>query len=287
MSFGSGYLKGLRKAYAAIFASGTSYSTPFEFEAPQLLDLDEESAEFNWPGGDAIAETGSKPKSLKAKLRWGKLSLEAQAKLIGARYSLAGTDPNQEAVLDRRTTDIAPYFKLEGVVKYIGAAYPNGDYHFVGFYGVVTKPPKFANETDKETNVEMEVKFIERPADSAFYQMRMYQSGKAAHTTLDATAAVFTTSPLSAGVHPVANNLTATANKPIVFLESNYKVFRSVSSILTQVATANTYDPTTGIVTINPSADLAAASSFVLEIKDVIDLAGNTTATMTVPFTTA
>lgn len=288
MSIDVVYSKGLKQMAIAIY-DGTNYGANMFTEAPAGLDREEDATDFQFPGADVIKVRGKTIKGLKLKLKFNALDLVILAKLMGSQYSQIGTSPNQKTLIDRRTTDSPPYFRLTGVVKYIGPNFPNGDYRCTAYYCQLVSPPKINHETEKEAAVELEVYAYERP-DGLFYTWEANETSAALSAVADTVAPTFgSPSPAAAATAVVVTaNVLVTASKEIQFVPNQFKLYASVSSVLTLVPTENTYDRATGVVTIDPAASLAAATLHTLKVEGVNDLEGNPIAApYTTSFTTA
>lgn len=287
--FGTGLMRGLDVMQVSVW-NGTDWDDPFELGCPQVLSWDEEFKNYEWPGPDSPCQTELSPYKLKVTLEFSQISIEHQAKMIGAAYGEAGTTPNRRKFLVRKTSDVAPNLMLKGVVKHANKNFPAGQYEFNGAWGTVTSAP--GNHAQEVYKVKMTLEFIKRPSDSAYYNQQMWETAPALPTAADNTVmTVSTVVPADNATAQLATvNIVLTFSKDIIFLPSNFKLYKQVGVSLLAVTlpdSAITYDVTTHVVTINPPASLDAGATYVPTAEGVQDLWGNTMATFTSEFTVA
>jgi hypothetical protein len=115
-------------------SGGTAtYGTKVYIPAVESVSVDPDVLYKELFGDNAIAATAAKPRSVKAKVNFGKIDLDLLKNLLGGLVTDAGTTPNQTSTLDISRTSAASYGKLECQV--LGVELPTvaagGDVHFV------------------------------------------------------------------------------------------------------------------------------------------------------------
>ncbi len=269
------YMKGLAGVAISILLS-SQWQTPFQLGCPKIVGFKEIEQPYSFKGGNTECEFGATIVAVEVDVSFSNMSLSQQAALIGADFETYGTGDAQEDNLQRQIDDKAPFLRLEGLVDFIGSAFPEGTYNFLGHYGKVVSAPTWSNETDKEAEVTMKLRFVKRPQDKTIYNMVLVKAGRALPTVADNTPpTVSTVSPAdnATGVTGTAN-VVWTLSEPVLYNSKCFKVFSSVSSVLTPVAGELNYDPSVLQVTFDPATTLTAGS-YVTEVKGLIDKQGN------------
>lgn len=284
-----GIMFGLRAMKVQKLVAGVA-TEGYLFPCPQLMGFEENQTKVEIPGGDVVCETVTAIKSLKMTVRWPKLDLQMQAMLIGATYTTTGSGSSQVDKLVRRTTDTAPFIRMEGDIANVGADLAGGQYYMKAYKGKIVGTPKWSNETEKEATIEAEMEFYEDD-DGNFYDMELRATRIALSETVD------TTPPTISSVVPadnatavvVTDNIVITFSEAVILNPDNYALQKIITttSLAEQEFVAG-IDGTGLIVTLNPTTSLAAASIYNVRISGVQDLAGNELAAVTnSQFTTA
>lgn len=270
------YMKGLAGVAISILKDG-EFQTPFQLGCPKVIGFKENEQPYSFKGGNTECEFGATLLNVEVDVTFNNMSLQQQAALIGADFETFGSGDEQEDNLQRQVTDKAPYLRLEGMVDFIGSSYPDGTYNFLGHYGKVVSAPTWSNESDKEAEVTMKIRFVKRPQDKTVYNMLLVRGGRALPTSADNTApTVSSVSPAdnATGVS-VSANVTWTLSKGVLFNSNCFKVYRNQSGSLTAVDGVITYDKSTFVVTFNPDSNFVASGVYVTSVKGLIDTAGN------------
>lgn len=276
MGWGDHVLFGLRKvAFSQTTDKGTTYADPFFLPAPEVMDSEEQQTQKAIPGGDVIYENVVKPKSLKFKFKWNALNLEQQAAFTGATFTASGSTPNRTSKMVRKTTDIAGDFKVDGLVKYIGNQFPNGEYHLRGWLGTCTKLPKWSNQYEDNASIEMEMEFLER-ADGEWYEMEILETGTDIPDTED------TTVPAVSSVTPADNATGVTAsdnvvyvwNVPVRYRAEDYAIVKIDGSTVVDWPFVGTISEDGLTVTLNPTANYTATKPYMTRAAGAVARTG-------------
>jgi hypothetical protein len=259
-------------------SDGLTYQDGFKLPFPQLLSIEEETVNSSTPGANQLADENTKVTAATITLRWARVNLEQLAKIRGSLYEMTGDSPSRQHKMQRRASDNAPFFKIEGRVDYVGSDLPGADWHLVAYRCKAVSSPTISHETGENyASIEMQFRCFYR-SDGAFYDLVMNE------TSIPLSAAVDTTPPTISSTVPAddASSVAVDANIVITFSEavrldkSNYSLQRIVSSTsVVEVEFVATINNDKTVVTLNPTADLTAASNYNLRIANVLDLAGN------------
>lgn len=236
-------LKGNRQIGFYPFVSAGVYGDGFLLPYPQLLSPQEDNVVEEIPGGDTIAVTVKSTKKVTIKLRWPRLNLDQLAQIQGSFYALTGTTPNRKATLKRKTTDVAGEFKIEGVVRFIGAEFPDGDYHLIVYKCTLVGTATYNHETDKVAIFEATFTGVE-DEDENFYDMVANETAEPLTAAVDVTAPALssiTPADNASGVSIAAGSVVIVFTKAIQWDASQFKLQDVVSATsVVEVATTKT-----------------------------------------------
>lgn len=266
-------LKGLRQVALRFLSADGTKSAPIFAPAPQMLEIDEDTTVKKQPGADAYYDQSSTTHGAKAKLKWGGLLLSLLAQMSGSDYVETGVTPNRQHRLKRKTSDNAPEFEIEGVVRYVGSQFIAGDYHFVGYRCKLLKFPKLSNKTDDYCDFEGEVDLLPRASDGEFYDMVLNETAVDVASTADNTAPTVTPVPAKAATGSTATVVTLTFNKVIQFVSSKFKLYSGTTTLVDIGCTA-AIDVTGKIVTLTPGSAFATGA-YTWAANGILDQAGN------------
>lgn len=263
---------------------GLTYDQGFLVPYPQLISLEEEVSTSNTPGGNVTADENSRVQSALITLRWARMNLEQQAQIQGSFYELSGSSPHREHRLKRRSGDVAPYFKIEGRVDYVGSDFPGADWHLIAFRCKMVGTPTWSHETGENyATCEMQFRVFFR-GDGEFYHLVMNE------TSIPLTVSNDTTPPTVLSTTP-ADDATGVALAAATFLVVYSEAVREDPSFYTIqriVSSTNVVDvPFTLAVnedgdehTLTPTGGTwTASSNYNVRISRAKDLAGNELAT--------
>ncbi len=256
---------------------GTGYDVPKVVQYAPSVEIGGKTLE-----GDDTEDLHSYVKGYGAKLAFNKISMNALSAVMGGTIADSGVTPNQKVsyTFASRGTSL-PLFKLEGQVTKVDDGL--GDAHVTltncrvkpGTYGITEK-------YDDYVSITLDVWVQDQPV------IEFNETAVNLTTTLDTTApTVQSTTPADA-----ATGVSVSANLTVVFSEeiqsgdvnsNNFILMDNTGAIV-----ACTLSLSTDTVTINPDADLTAATAYTLVITVVHDLAGNILAApVIINFTTA
>lgn len=270
-------------------SGGTTYDTPVLAVGPQVLGYTPIYATDELPGGDEIQDVYQKLTSMDITVNIAKMKLSLLAMLQGSSAVVdAGSTPNETATLTVKSTDQAPYVKIEGLVAYTGSDESGGGLLATILKAKLASGPAINHSQDGYANVTLTFKAIPRTYDSALVTLAQYETKPTLSETPDVTAPTFTSVPAdnATGV-VITDNIVLTFSEEIQFNSGDFTLVRVDTDAV--VAAAVTINGAGTIVTINPTASLAASTEHYLIVSaNVKDKAGNAIAAASaVSFTTA
>lgn len=269
-------------------SAATYSSSPILAEGPQVLSYQENHSTDELPGGDEVVDYYSKLISCDLTVNIAKIKLDLLALILGTAAVVdAGSTPNETAELTRKTTDQAPYLKLEGLIAYLGSDESGGGY-LVTFLKAKVASHSMNHAQDGYANVNLTFKALGRVYDSKLYTLKQYETTPTLSESPDVTAPTFTSVPADndTGVS-VAADIVLTFSEEIQFNAGDYTLVKASDDSV--VAAAVTINGGGTVVTVNPTGSLSASTEHYLIVSaNVKDKAGNPIAAASVvSFTTA
>lgn len=271
-------------------SGGTTYDTPILAEGPQVLGYTPIYATDELPGGDEIQDVYQKLTSMDITVNIAKMKLSLLAMLQGSSAVVsAGSTPNETATLTVKSTDQAPYVKIEGLVAYTGSDESGGGLLATILKAKLASGPAINHSQDGYANVTLTFKAIPRTYDSGLVTLAQYETKPTLSETPDVTApTISSSSPADNDTGVVVTaNLTVTFSEEIQFNSGDFTLVKASDDSV--VAAAVTINGAGTIVTVNPTGSLTASTEHYLIVSaNVKDKAGNAIAAATViSFTTA
>ncbi len=258
------------------------------FKAVQQLSLEEQATKIPVPGSNATYASKGSVNSATSNFRFAGMDLRLLAKYLGSRYQ-AILDANGKIVefLDRRTDDVAPAFKMIGLVDWIGPTRPKGEHHFIGWFGTITGPPKITHASNEAGNVELEIEWLNRK-DGKFWSMKALESGSGLNVDIDVTPpAVASSSPADNATNvAVTGTRTITFDKPVLLREDDWKFYEVNGLVLTEGAFLTLTISDNGKVISYTTASLDNSQEYLAQGKNVADFNGNVLELVERSFTT-
>lgn len=287
-------LRGLRKLsfeeQSTDTTSATTYSgSPLVVSDPRVLSYNETFHTDELVGGDQQVDVYSKLVALEVTVEIARMRLDLLAALLGtAAVVQAGSTPNETATLTRKTTDSAPYFRVKGLVAYMGSDESGGAYEITLLKAKVMTH-SMAHNQDGYAAVQLTMRALGRIYDSQIYTLAQYETSPTYSETPDVTAPTVSSSTPADGATGVAISVSPaiTFSEEIQFNAGDFTLVRVSNDSI--VAAAVTINGAGTIVTINPTSDLASAEEYYIVISaNVKDVAGNSiAAAQCINFTTA
>jgi len=267
---------GLKEIIIENMAGTVRVSLPASLE----LGFEEMVVTGEFYGNDDLQGVVTQPIGVKGTFKQGGYPLNALSLMTGHNYAVAGSTPNQVATLQGNSSTY-PYFKIYG--KSLGDE--GDDIHIKIFKAKLTAAPK---GTFKRAEFFM--------LETEFTGVKV--SSKAYDVVANETA---TALPALPGVPPVftltsvpANNATGVAvGDDIVLTFSNALATGEEENLIlvtaagAVVAMVRTISANRKVVTINPNANLAAATVHLVPVAGVHDVFGQLLADTAIKFTTA
>lgn len=93
-------------------------------------------------GDNSMLDSFSVLESVEVSMEWAKISLDAQALMLGGTVTDTGTTPNELATMARARTDRLKYFKLEAKTPADGVDPVGGDAHLVFYKCILSGFPE-------------------------------------------------------------------------------------------------------------------------------------------------
>jgi phi13 family phage major tail protein len=287
---------GLSDLYYAILTkddlTGVSYQTPVKIVGAINGKISPKSNTETLYADDGASETMTTLGEIEVEFDAKDLPFSAQASLLGHSVS--------NGILVKKATDTAPYVALGFRSKK-----SNGKYRFVWLYKGKFQLPEQEYKTmeDKPTFQTAKIKgiFIKRDNDQAWQVTGDEDEADftAANTwfnnvvtvAADTTPPTVTTNPIDAATAvAVGANIVFTFSEPIQEQTVNNANFMLIKASDGTVVSANlSIDTSKTIVTLDPTANLSAATAYIaVATTNVKDLSGNPLAqNSVVNFTTA
>lgn len=270
--------------------SAATYSgSPLVVNDPRVLSYQETHQNDELVGGDQQVDVYDKLVACEVTVEIARMRLDLLAALLGsAAVVQAGSTPNETATLTRKTSDEAPYFRVKGLIAYMGSDEASGAY-LVTLVKAKVLSHSMAHNQDGYATVTLTMRALGRIYDSVIYELAQYETSPTLSETPDVTAPTISSSSPADGATGVAISVspTITFSEEIQFNAGDFTLVRvSNDSVVAATVTINGAGT---IVTINPDSDISAAEEhYIVVSKNVKDVAGNAiAAAQVINFTTA
>lgn len=272
-------------------AAGAAYYAPKAIKGAMVANINPNSSSDTLFADDGPMESASSLGKIELELGLADLALDVQADLLG--HTVVG------GVIIRKSGDVAP-----NVAIGFQTLKSNGKYRYVWLSKGKFAEPEQKNETKKESvafnTPTINGQFAKRDFDDTWESMADEDAAgyiastgtdwfsqvdkNIAGVTLAADVTVTTVPANGATAVAVASAIVATmsaAIDPALAISNNFKLIKIADG--SEIVSTVTIDETDKIVTIDPNADLTAATTYQLTIKSLIGLAAD----KVVIFTTA
>jgi hypothetical protein len=256
----------------------TTYNAPLDVPGIQSINFEPDFLEKELMGDAQVLDTYTKLRYITGQVKHGRISLEVLALLTGGTLSSSGSSPNTQKKLVLNQANLPGYFKMEGVVEYLGGDDNDGDYHTVF---LKTKISKFSIEHQGEdyATVSFDWKAIPRRSDGNLLELVENETAVAIPDTSDTTPPTVTSTSPNDG----DTGVSASTNVTFTFSEamapntaSDPANFYIVKDDGTNVPFAISYASGSTATTLNPTSDLDPAGIYIAgATKGVRDAAGN------------
>jgi len=203
--------------------------------------------------------------------------------LMGGEATFSGTSPNEQGVFELSGTDLPKNFEFDFQSLYRGGSDASGGDFHINVYKAKMTSFSYSMASEEYATLTINWEAVPRLTDGKFgrfveNETRIDLSEGASDTT---PPTVSSTSPADAATGvAVTANVTWTFSEDIQFDAGHYNLYEITSTTNTPaVAAAVTYDSTTFVVTLNPTASLTGTKQHVAIAAGVRDKAGNQLAT--------
>lgn len=285
---------GLRDLYYAILtkddSTGVAYQTPVLIAGAINAKISPKSNTETLYADDGPAETATSLGDITIELEAKDLTLEGQAALLG--HTISG------GVIVKKSTDIAPYVAIG-----FKSLKSNGKYRYIwllkGKFQLPENEYKTQEDKPEFQTAKITGSFVRRDYDNAWQKIAdedhpdyVPSVGANWFTSVEAAPAALTltTTPTDgATAVPVGTNIIFTFSNPINVSQVTSDYFYLMKAADgTVVPAALSIDATHKIITLDPTADLAAATAYIAVASGLVtDIYGQKIPTTIVNFTTA
>jgi len=130
------FIRGIKDASIKLLTLDSSesltYGTLYDIPTIQEISITKRILEEEQKGDGKIADIYTEFELIEFSVKNGRISLDNLSALTGATITAGGTTPSQSQTIDFTGSDSIPYFKLEGVAKYVNADSADvKDAHFI------------------------------------------------------------------------------------------------------------------------------------------------------------
>jgi hypothetical protein len=267
---------GLKQIRIVNNADTVAISLPAALE----LEFEETVVSGEFFGNDDLQGVVTQPLGVKGKFKSGGIPLNAYALMTGHTYAVTGVTPNQVATLEGDSPKF-PYFKIYG--KSLGDE--DDDVHVKIFKAKLTSSPKGSFKRGEFFMLEAE--FMGVKVDGKAYDM---VANETADDLPDAAGSppAFTVSSVPADAATgiaIGADVVLTFSNELAAGAENAIMLTTAAGV--PVAVTRTISANRKVVTLNPNANLGAATDHLVIIPGVTDIYGQVLADTVIDFETA
>ncbi len=256
----------------------TTYDAPLDCPGIQSINFEPDFLEKEQKGDGQVLDTYTKLQYITGSVKHGQISLEVLALMTGGTLSSSGSSPHTQKKLVLNQANLPGYFKMEGVVEYLGGDDNDGDYH-TNFLKVKISKFSIEHQGEDYATVSFNWKAIPRRSDGNIVELIENETAVAIADTSDTTPPTVTgTGPVDgADTVPAATTVTFTFSERMApHTASDPANFFIVKSDGTNVSFAIAHDVASKVTTLTPSSALEPGGTYIAGVtKGVRDAAGN------------
>lgn len=267
---------GLKEIKLVNFADNVAISLPAALE----LEFEETVVSGEFFGNDELQGLATQPLGVKGKFKQGGIPLDAYSLMTGHAYAVEGDSPNQVATLQGDSPKF-PYFKIYG--KSLGDE--DDDVHVKIFKAKLTSSPKGSFKRGEFFMLEAEFQGV-KVDGKAFDIVANQTADDLPDAAGSPPAFTVTADPADAEEDvAIASNIVLDFSNALASGAEDHIILTTAAGV--PVASARTISGNRKVVTVNPNANLAAATDYLVIIPGVTDIYGQTLADTVINFTTA
>lgn len=251
------------------------------------LSMTEETEKIDVPGANARYATKPQTNAVQTTFSFSGMSIPLLSRMLGQRWQVIVDGDNITEITEKGGSDAPPPIRLNALVDWIGPGFPEGDYHWIGYYGTVVGVGNYTHASSTPFSIELTIEWLRHPKTGRFYQMRAAKIGTPLSPLNDITppALVSSVPVTSASDAAVSGNMTLTLTKSILFRPEDWGFYEVDGLVLTPIPwTSIAIDDAAKVITA--VAARSNSTSYRIIGTNISDIHGNIKDSISVSFQT-